>query len=92
MMYYSPHSCFSFAPQTATRNQNTTQFRNLYRGDCPHFPGLICSRIYNGGQSENGMKRLITAVGLISVFAYQAFADEHSTLARVTVYWHEEMI
>jgi 3D (Asp-Asp-Asp) domain-containing protein len=36
------------------------------------------------------MKWLITAVGLILVFAYQAFADEHSTLARVTVYWHGE--
>jgi hypothetical protein len=33
------------------------------------------------------MKRLITAVGLISLFAYQAFAGEHSPLARVTVYW-----
>jgi hypothetical protein len=33
------------------------------------------------------MKRLITAVGLISLFAWQAFAGEHSALARVTVYW-----
>jgi hypothetical protein len=36
------------------------------------------------------MKRLITAVGLISLFACQVFADEHSALARVTVYWHAE--
>jgi hypothetical protein len=36
------------------------------------------------------MKRLITAVGLISLFACQAFAGEHSALARVTVYWHGE--
>src|SRR4029450_4888007 len=36
------------------------------------------------------MKGLITAVGLISVFALQAFAGEHSALARVTVYWHGE--
>jgi hypothetical protein len=34
------------------------------------------------------MKRLITAFGLISLFACQVFADEHSALARVTVYWH----
>jgi len=33
------------------------------------------------------MKRLITAVVLISLFACQAFACEHSALARVTVYW-----
>jgi hypothetical protein len=36
------------------------------------------------------MKRLITTVGLISLFACQVFAGEHSTLARVTVYWHGE--
>ena len=36
------------------------------------------------------MKRLITAVGLISLFACQAFAGEHSALARVTVYWPRE--
>jgi hypothetical protein len=36
------------------------------------------------------MKRLITAVGLISLFACQVLADEHSALARVTVYWHGE--
>jgi 3D (Asp-Asp-Asp) domain-containing protein len=34
------------------------------------------------------MKWLITAVGLVFLFARQAFADEHSALARVTVYWH----
>jgi hypothetical protein len=33
------------------------------------------------------MQRLITAVGLISLFTCQAFAGEHWTLARVTVYW-----
>jgi 3D (Asp-Asp-Asp) domain-containing protein len=36
------------------------------------------------------MKRLITSVGLISIFAYPSFANEHSMLARVTVYWHGE--
>src|SRR5438046_4631625 len=41
-----------------------------------------------GGQSEKGMKRLITAVGIISLFMCEAFAGEHSALARVTVYWH----
>jgi 3D (Asp-Asp-Asp) domain-containing protein len=38
------------------------------------------------------MKWLITviglAVGLVLLFPYQAFAEEHSALARVTVYWH----
>lgn len=38
------------------------------------------------------MKWLIAAVGfaveLVSPFQRQAFADEHSALARVTVYWH----
>ena len=37
------------------------------------------------------MKRLIKAaglaIGLISLFACQPFTSEHSTLARVTVYW-----
>ena len=33
------------------------------------------------------MKALIIAVGLISLCACQAFAGEHSALARVTVYW-----
>lgn len=36
------------------------------------------------------MKWLIMPVGLISLFACQAFAGEHSALARVTVYWHGE--
>ena len=43
-----------------------------------------------GRQSEKAMKRLITAVALISLFACQAFAGEHSALACVTVYWHGE--
>jgi hypothetical protein len=43
-----------------------------------------------GGQSEKGMKRLITAVALSSLFACQVFAGEHSELACVTVYWHGE--
>lgn len=38
------------------------------------------------------MKWLITvielAAGLLFLFPCQAFADEHSALARVTVYWH----
>lgn len=36
------------------------------------------------------MKKLIAAVGLISLFVCQAFPGEHSTLARVTVYWPGE--
>jgi hypothetical protein len=36
------------------------------------------------------MKRLITAVGLISLFTCQVFAGEHAALARVTVYWPGE--
>ena len=36
------------------------------------------------------MKRLIMAIGLISLFACQALAREHSALARVTVYWPGE--
>ena len=36
------------------------------------------------------MKWLVTAVGLISLFACQAFAGEHAALARVTVYWPGE--
>jgi hypothetical protein len=36
------------------------------------------------------MKRLTTAIGLISLFICQAFAGEHSALARVTVYWPGE--
>jgi hypothetical protein len=36
------------------------------------------------------MKWLITAVGLVFLFARQAFAEEHSALARVTIYWHGE--
>lgn len=33
------------------------------------------------------MKWLVTVIGLISLCACQAFAGEHSALARVTVYW-----
>jgi 3D (Asp-Asp-Asp) domain-containing protein len=36
------------------------------------------------------MKRLITAVGLVLLFACQPLTNEHSTLARVTVYWRGE--
>jgi hypothetical protein len=36
------------------------------------------------------MKRLIMALALGLVFACQAFAGEHSALARVTVYWPGE--
>ena len=36
------------------------------------------------------MRRLIIAVGLVSLFWCQAFTTEHSTLARVTVYWRGE--
>src|SRR5438309_1126125 len=36
------------------------------------------------------MKRLIAAVGLMWLLVCQAFAGEHSALARVTVYWPGE--
>ena len=36
------------------------------------------------------MKGLPTAVGLVLLFAYQAFAGEHSAFARITVYWRGE--
>jgi hypothetical protein len=36
------------------------------------------------------MNGLITVVELVLLFACQAFAGEHSALARVTVYWHGE--
>jgi 3D (Asp-Asp-Asp) domain-containing protein len=36
------------------------------------------------------MKRLITAVGLVLLFACQPFTAERSTLARVTVSWRGE--
>jgi len=52
----------------------------------PFAPGCTAA----GRQSEKSMKRLIMAVGLISLFACRAVAGEHSALARVTVYWHGE--
>jgi hypothetical protein len=36
------------------------------------------------------MKWLITAVGVALLFVSQMFAGEHSTLARVTVYWKDK--
>jgi len=36
------------------------------------------------------MKRLVMTAGLILSFAYQPFASDHTTLARVTVYWPGE--
>ena len=36
------------------------------------------------------MKRLIIALGFVSLFGCQPFIAEHSTLARVTVYWRGE--
>jgi hypothetical protein len=36
------------------------------------------------------VKGLTIAVAFVLLFACQAFADEHSVLARVTVYWHRE--
>jgi hypothetical protein len=42
------------------------------------------------GTIGEGMKWLIMAVGLISLFACQALAGEHAALARVTVYWPGE--
>jgi hypothetical protein len=36
------------------------------------------------------MKGLVTAVGFMLLLACQLFANEQSTLARITVYWHGE--
>ena len=36
------------------------------------------------------MKGLVTAVGVTLLLGSQLFANEQSTLARVTVYWHGE--
>src|SRR5437762_1071205 len=36
------------------------------------------------------MKGLVTAVGFVLLLSCQSFANEHSTLARITVYWHRE--
>jgi 3D (Asp-Asp-Asp) domain-containing protein len=36
------------------------------------------------------MKGLIIAVGFVLLLACQSFANEHSALARITVYWHRE--
>ena len=36
------------------------------------------------------MKKLVTAVGVTFLLACQLFANEQSTLARITVYWHGE--
>ena len=36
------------------------------------------------------MKELVTAVGFMLLLACQLFANEQSTLARITVYWHGE--
>jgi 3D (Asp-Asp-Asp) domain-containing protein len=36
------------------------------------------------------VKRLVTAVGFVLLFACQTFAGEFSAFARITVYWHRE--
>ena len=36
------------------------------------------------------MKRLVTTVGFVLVFAYQLFPSDRTALARVTVYWPGE--
>jgi 3D (Asp-Asp-Asp) domain-containing protein len=36
------------------------------------------------------VKGLITAVAFVVLFPWQAFAGEHSELACITVYWHDE--
>src|SRR5215510_12904808 len=36
------------------------------------------------------LKRLIITIGLAALFGCQSFTPEHSTLARVTVYWRGE--
>jgi 3D (Asp-Asp-Asp) domain-containing protein len=36
------------------------------------------------------MKGIITTLGFLLLFTCYTFAGEHSTLARVTVYWHRE--
>ena len=43
-----------------------------------------------GEYSEEGMKRLLTTVGLLLSFACYLFATDRTALARVTVYWPGE--
>jgi hypothetical protein len=39
---------------------------------------------------EKGVKRLITTVGLVLLYACQSVASEYSAFARITVYWRGE--
>jgi len=93
-VYHPPDSAFL----VSTRQQGTKQRRSsqaYIEAIARQFsliyllPNFQCGR-----QSEKGMKRLITAVGLasgfVSLFACQQLTSEHSTLARVTVYWRGE--
>jgi 3D (Asp-Asp-Asp) domain-containing protein len=50
-----------------------------------HLTGFLLREI-----TGDSMKGLIAAVAFASLLACQALADERSTLARVTVYWHGE--
>jgi hypothetical protein len=80
-----------FRSTKGNKGPNAAQLRSLYRGDCPHFPVPFAPGFTDtGGRSKKGMKRLITAVGLMWLFACQAFAGEHAALARVTTYWPGE--
>jgi 3D (Asp-Asp-Asp) domain-containing protein len=36
------------------------------------------------------VKRLVTTVGFVLLFACQSIAGEYSAFARITVYWHDE--
>jgi 3D (Asp-Asp-Asp) domain-containing protein len=42
------------------------------------------------GITGKNVKRLITALGFVLLFAWQAFAGEQSVSACITVYWHRE--
>jgi 3D (Asp-Asp-Asp) domain-containing protein len=80
---------------TSKRVQQGTKTRRnseVYTETVAH--NFSCSYLLRGftaaDESEKSMKWLVTALGLISICACQAFAGEHSALARVTVYWPGE--
>jgi 3D (Asp-Asp-Asp) domain-containing protein len=71
------------------RNQKAMEFRSIYRNNSPHF---FLIHLLSDLQRvvEKDVKWLTTAVGLGLLLVSPIFAGEHSTLARVTVYWHSQ--
>jgi 3D (Asp-Asp-Asp) domain-containing protein len=54
------------------------------------LPAFYLIHLLAEQQVEKSMTWLITAVGFALLLVSPTFADEHSALARVTVYWHGE--